>query len=294
MTLPLALSVGCDLRFYPRGEAVLILHLQAARFPGQTVSAESLRVSAGNAGPQIPVESYVAPESGNRLLRIVLPPEQPVTEVTVAYRADVALTPLRHDPSSVAEVSVADMPLAMQSYLLASRYCQSDQLGRLAEQEFGHLATGHGRVTAICNWIYEHLDYVTGSSDAHTTVHDTLVSRAGVCRDYAHLGIALCRALGIPARFVSAYAAGLQPPDFHAVFEAYLAGRWYLFDPTRQSSPDRLARIGIGRDAMDVSFATIYGDVETTKPIIRVEMIDRKSTRLNSSHAITSRMPSSA
>lgn len=270
MTSPFTLTIGCELRFHPRGEGVLMLQLEGARCSGQDIRNESLDVSGD--GRDISVESYVGPEGGNRYLRIRLAPGVAET-VTVAYRAEARIAPLLQDPATVTEIPIGDIPFAVQRYLLASRYCQSDKLERFATQEFGRFAPGHDRITAICNWIYGHIDYVTGSSDAHTTVHDTLVSRAGVCRDFAHLGIALCRALSIPARFVSAYAAGLQPPDFHAVFEAYLSGRWYLFDATRQASLDRMVRIGVGRDATDVSFATIYGDIEPTTPtvIARVE-----------------------
>ena len=123
---------------------------------------------------------------------------------------------------------------------------------------------GHERVTAICNWIYDTIAYRPGSSDTGTSAYDTLAERAGVCRDFSHLGIAFCRALGIPARFVSGYAYGLEPPDFHAVFEAYLDGRWYLFDPTRQAALDAIVRIGVGRDAAEVSFATIFGAMNPT------------------------------
>ena len=103
-----------------------------------------------------------------------------------------------------------------------------------------------------------------------TSAFDTVTQRVGVCRDFAHLGMALCRALGIPARYVSAYAWRLDPPDFHAVFEAFLNGPsgagWYLFDPTRMSSPDALVRIGIGRDAAEVAFCTAYEEVESDAP----------------------------
>lgn len=261
-----ALTIGCELRFRPRGDGILLLHVEAMRAARQTVAEERLRILAGNAGPEVPFERHVT-AAGNRLVRIVLSPRGP-TEIAVIYNARAVAAPLRHDPATVAEIPLRDLPFECLPYLLPSRYCQSDKLGRFAAQRFGALAPGHARVTAICNWLYDHIDYVKGSSDTHTTVHDTLVSRAGVCRDFAHLGIALCRALGIPARFVSAYAADLQPPDFHAVFEAYLAGRWYLFDPTRQASLDRIARIGVGRDAADVSFSTIYGDVEPDKPVV--------------------------
>jgi transglutaminase-like putative cysteine protease len=238
---------------------------------------ESLRISAGNAGPDIPFDSYVAPGSGNRLLRVVVPAAPSVPEIFVAYRAEVVPTPLSHDPMSVTEVPVAELPFAVQTYLLASRYCQSDLLRPFAETQFGHLLAGHSRVTAICNWIRTHVTYSEGSSDTSTTAQDTLGLRVGVCRDFAHLGIAFCRALDIPARFVSVYSPGLYPQDFHALFEVYLAGRWYLFDPTRLTPIDRAIRIGVGRDAMDVSFATIFGDVQTTKPTVYAAASDEAS-----------------
>jgi transglutaminase-like putative cysteine protease len=126
----------------------------------------------------------------------------------------------------------------------------------------------------VCNWIHDWIDYRRGTSDAHTSACDTLVDRAGVCRDFAHLGIALCRASGIPARFISVYAYRLQPVDFHAVFEAWLGGRWYLFDPTRQAALDGLVRIGVGRDAAEVSFASINGSAEPTAMDVHITPSD--------------------
>jgi transglutaminase-like putative cysteine protease len=149
------------------------------------------------------------------------------------------------------------------SHLFPSRYCESDQLGRFAWRRFGELAPGYARVDAICDWINDNVDYLEGSSDGSTSAYDTFTTRSGVCRDFAHLGITFCRALGIPARFVSAYGWKLEPQDFHAVFEAYLDGRWYLFDPTRMSPPEGVIRIGVGRDAADSAFATYFGQLDS-------------------------------
>ncbi|MDZ4151946.1 transglutaminase family protein, partial [Methylicorpusculum sp.] len=110
----------------------------------------------------------------------------------------------------------------------------------------------------------------SGSSDSQTSAYDTATQRAGVCRDFAHLAIAFCRALNIPARFVSAYAYQLDPPDFHACFEAYLGNRWYLFDPTRRAPLDGIIRISTGRDAADVSFVTFFGAVQLNRMNISV------------------------
>jgi transglutaminase-like putative cysteine protease len=207
------------------------------------------------------------PESGNRYVRFQAGPG----ELTVDYDAEVELEVRSDDPARVPEIPPATLPFEALPHLYPSRYCQADRLPRAAQADFGQLAPGHGRVTAICNWIYEQVEYRRGTSDVHTSACDTLVDRAGVCRDFAHLGIALCRALGIPARFVSCYAWRLDPPDFHAVFEAWLGGRWYLFDPTRQAALDGLVRIGVGRDASEVAFSTIHGAVSPTDMSVRIE-----------------------
>ena len=149
-----------------------------------------------------------------------------------------------------------------------------DRLTPFAQAEFGALPQGHERVNAICNWIHDHIAYQRGASDSETTADETLLKRAGVCRDFAHLGTAFCRALGIPARFVSCYAYGLVPRDFHAVFEAYLDGRWWLFDATRQAHLDGLVRIGVGRDAAEIAFSTPFGTMEPTGMEIRIDRAD--------------------
>ena len=113
--------------------------------------------------------------------------------------------------------------------------------------------------------MFEQLDYTPGSTNAFTTAADVLLQRTGVCRDYAHLAITLCRGIGIPARYVAGYALDLQPPDFHGYMEAFLDGKWYLFDPTRLTSILGLVRIGSGRDAADVSVATITGNALLTQ-----------------------------
>ena len=216
--------------------------------------------------PKTSIERWTMPESGNRYLRVIAQPG----DFRIRYEAKAALSPRLEDPASVVEIPAERLPFSVFTHLYPSRYCQSDKLERFAHRTFGDLPGGYQRVNAICNWIRDHVDYISGSSDALTSAFDTVTERAGVCRDFAHLAIALCRALGIPARYVSAYAWRLSPPDFHAVIEAYLHGPagpgWYLFDPTRMSAPDGLVRIGIGRDAAEVAFCTVYGQLEAEKP----------------------------
>src|SRR5260370_16257946 len=144
-------------------------------------------------------------------------------------------------------------------FIYASRFCQSDLLARLAKREFNQDESGFQRVTRICNWIFERIEYLSGTTTPTTSAFDTVTQLAGVCRDFAHLAIAFCRSLGIPARFVSAYAFGLNPPDFHAYIEAFIGGRWILFDPTRLAPQSSFVRIGHRRDPSDTSFPPIFG-----------------------------------
>jgi transglutaminase-like putative cysteine protease len=167
---------------------------------------------------------------------------------------------------------VTGVPDDVLRYLMPSRYCESDVMSRAAQQLFGQLPPGIGRVRAIESWIHESIGYLPGFSNSTTTAQEVFVQRAGVCRDFAHLGITMCRALNIPARLVVGYVHFEEPPqDFHAVFEAWLDGRWVIFDPTRMAPIDRLVRVGTGRDAKDVAFATIFGDVQMTRKELTVD-----------------------
>lgn len=246
-------AVQCSLEYEVKSPSVFILNLEAAALHRQRIVAETLKLT-----PSYPIERFADDEGGSRFFRVIAKPGR----FHVAYQSEVEVNMIEKDPADIPEVPVSDIPLDILPYLNPSRFCQSDLLGRFARREFGDIAPGHARVTAICNWIHDHVDYVRGSSDAQTSAYDTMVLRAGVCRDFAHLGITFCRALNIPARFASGYAWRLEPPDFHAVFEAYLGGEWYLFDATRQAALQGLVRIGVGRDATDAAFATIYGEVE--------------------------------
>jgi transglutaminase-like putative cysteine protease len=248
-------ELGCELNYSIDQPSTLIFNLAIVNNDYQKIVQEDLQ-----SDPQLEIEEYITSVSRNRYFRI----NAPSGNLQISYRATVGLSHYFSEPNSINEVLPADLPLDILSYLYPSRYCQSDRLLHFVATEFGDLIPGYSRVSAICNWIYDNIEYLSGSSDSLTSACDTLVERVGVCRDFAHLGIAFCRALNIPARFVAGYAFGLNPPDFHAWFEAYLGDRWYLFDPTRLVPQSGLIRVGTGRDAADVSFATIFGPVEMT------------------------------
>jgi len=258
-------SVGCEIGYEVAESATLIFNIEAMAGGRQRVISEKLTIT-----PDMSADEKTSGESGNRYLRLTVPRGL----VQLRYTAEIELDALHKAPAVIGEVPIATLPLDTLPFLNPSRYCPSDQLARFANRQFGNIAPGFGRVVEICNWINGEVDYQFGTSDTTTTAADTFSTRAGVCRDFAHLGITFCRALGIPARFVSCYAWQLQPQDFHAVFEAYLGDRWYLFDATRMAALDGLVRIGIGRDAADTAFATIYGQVNSQPIKVWSEAID--------------------
>lgn len=245
------ISLGCNLQYQVHEPTSLLIHISTALNPFQNVVSEQINCSSAQ-----PLEFCNVGPLGNRLQRVLADPG----DLSISYQGTIELQQEVVDSQNVQEATYPDLPHDVLRFLNPSRYCESDRLSRFAAAEFGNVDRGHSRVRTICQWINERLSYTPGSTDASTTACDVLLQRTGVCRDYAHVGISLCRALGIPARYVSGYAVDLQPPDFHGFFEAYLGDRWYLFDATNLAPIGGLVRIGTGRDAADVAFATIIGN----------------------------------
>ncbi len=181
------------------------------------------------------------------------------TELEVDTERDLALAPW------VAPSSAALLPDQALQYLLPSRYCPSDRTFAQAQTIVDTAGPRSGQVGAIVAWIRAHIAYRYGVSDASTDALGTMEAGAGVCRDYAHVGITLCRSLRIPARMVVGYLHGLEPMDLHAWFEAFLDGRWYTFDPTQSAPRGGRIVVAYGRDAADVAFLTSYGWLQTVE-----------------------------
>ena len=249
------IQVGCDLIYSVTNPTSFLFNVAAARTGHQIISAESLWLN-----PTIQYEASGLGTEDTRVYRLTVEP----CDLQLQYRATVDLCPEIYDTSGIIESGYSQLPNEVLPYLNPSRYCESDRLTHFALRMFGNGEPGFSRVTAICDWINSNLDYQAGSTGESTSACDVLIQRVGVCRDYAHLAIALCRALCIPARYVSGYAVALQPPDFHGFFEAYLGSRWYLFDATKMAPVEGFVRIGTGRDAADASFATIIGEAKLT------------------------------
>jgi len=259
--------------------ADFVFNIHAAHTRSQVISAENLSISQ----PVVP-EMHTDLATGNRYMRLRAGPGS----LKVAYSATVDLTHHRADPSQLAEVPISRLPLEVISYIYPSRYCQSDRLLKLANNEFGQVQWGHSRVQTIRDWVNRHVAFTSNSSNFNTSAVDTLIEQVGVCRDFTHLMIALCRALNIPARFATGtdYGANpvLGPPDFHAYVEAFLGDRWYIFDPSGTAIPMGLVRFGTGRDAADVAFATIFGGVRPQAPVIRATAVEDASLELVRPH----------
>ncbi len=253
------ISVGCRLRYTTVIPTNFVFQIEAATADSQVVRRECLTLPGNETGSGYDV--YCDSVTLTRKVRCLLGPGQ----VEARYEATVDVGAGAYDPKSVGEFDFQNLPLAYLEYIAPSRYCPYDTFTEFAHKTFGAVPRGHGRVTAICDWIHGNIRYQSGSTGPWCNGADVFKSREGVCRDFAHLGISLCRALGIPARYAGVYAHGMQPQDFHAVFQVYLRGpdrgEWFSFDATRMSSVDALVRIAAGRDAADVAFAWPQGEV---------------------------------
>ena len=264
------LRFSIDLSYEVIGQpADFIFNIHAAQTAHQFVRKESLTISQ-------PLAStiYYDPILRHRLLRLRANPGP----LKISYRAEVDIRHHVGQPETIGEMPIVELPTEVLPYLYPSRYCESDKLQQLANQTFGHLPPGYPRVESIRKWVLERTRFTSGSSNFTTSAIDTYQQQAGVCRDFAHLMIALCRALNIPARFCSGIDYGadpvLGPTDFHAYVEVLLDGRWYIFDASGVAIPMGFVRIGTGRDAADISFATIFGTIKSDVPVLAIDALD--------------------
>jgi transglutaminase-like putative cysteine protease len=220
--------------------------------------------------PWVPATEYVD-AFGNLCQRYTLPRGDSVIRVESEVEVDAQLAVNPHAPLTPVEM----LPDGVMMYLLQSRYCPSDKMEERAQEVVQGCAPGYPQVERIRAWIHETLRYEYGVSDETTCALDTLGAGAGVCRDFAHVGVALCRALTIPARVVVGYLLDLEPMDMHAWFEAYMGGRWYAFDATQKEPRGGRIVVAYGRDIADVAFLSNYGPLEITKMDVAVEEVGR-------------------
>ncbi|MDG4770398.1 transglutaminase family protein [Solwaraspora sp. WMMD792] len=246
-TTPAAGEIGCRLSYRVEAAATLVLQVTAYR------PAPPPRLVAGTAdGDDVAVTEIDGSWADGGRQHLV---RAPVGDLTISYRATM---PPRPAPAAAGS---AVSQLERITYTRPSRYCPSDRMAGFATARFAGYRSDADGVRAICDYVHSRTSYTAGASGPGTDAAETLLSGAGVCRDYAHLTVALCRAVDIPARVVAVYAPGLAPMDFHLVAEAAVGDRWYVWDATRLAPRPSMVRIATGRDAADVAFATTLDGV---------------------------------
>ncbi|MBC8137531.1 MAG: transglutaminase family protein [Fibrella sp.] len=186
------------------------------------------------------------------------------------FNATIEVEPNPALSKDATETAPQQLPVDVLPFTLPSRYCPSDRLIAFASSEFGRKKTGAAKVQAIADWINAKIRYEYNTTDASTSAEEVILKRAGVCRDFAHLVVALCRAMSLPARYVSGYCLGLDPPDFHAWAQVYLSGKWHNIDATFAGTRPALVPIAYGRDAADVSLLTLWSPATVREQSVAV------------------------
>lgn len=258
------LDASCKLVYRTTQPVPAIFMLRPRSGCGQWMMRQEFHIH-----PQVPVVEF-ADVYGNLCQRIVMPRGE--FHVLVQYRASVASS-IDVEPW-VPRTPVEQLPSDTLHFLLPSRYCESDRLNELAVEITRGAMPGYPQAEAIRSWIHREIRYEYQTSDSSTSALDTAKSRVGVCRDFAHLGVALCRAMDIPARMVVGFLHELEPMDLHAWCEAFIGGRWYIFDATQSTPKGNRIVIAYGRDASDVALATLFGNFELEYMDVRVSPVD--------------------
>lgn len=261
------LHTSCDMSFDITVSTPFILMLRLRSGAQQWVASEEYRIN-----PSVPVYEFTD-NYGNLCQRLTAPPGP-----FVIHTAADIMTADQVDQSPGAPfVDIEYLPDGVLSYLLPSRFCESDRFCQMATSITAGELLGYDQVKAIETWLRNTIRYEPGSSDELLSAVEVNSRGVGVCRDLAHLGIALCRSLSIPARLVVGYLYGLEPMDLHAWFEAYVSGRWYTFDATQDQLRGGYVAIGYGRDAADVAIYNQFGPpVYPITQNIQVQLIHEK------------------
>jgi transglutaminase-like putative cysteine protease len=258
------LRTSCDLTFDITVPVPFVLMLRPRSGAQQWVAREEYRLR-----PSVPVFEFTD-GYGNLCQRLIAP----AGAFEVSTSADVMTADYVDQAFGAPFVEIQNLPDAVLSYLLPSRYCESDRFHQMATDITAGQQPGYDQVAAIVSWLRHNISFFPGSSDIAVSAAEVNARQFGVCRDLAHLGIALCRSLSIPARMVVGYLYRLEPMDLHAWFEAYVGGRWYTFDATQAELNGGYVAVGYGRDAADVAVYNQYGpEIYPTARHVDVEYI---------------------
>lgn len=253
-------------KYYVNAPTPVQMLLRPRRQEGQSIVKEEFSIE-----PTVAFTEY-SDYYGNQCQRAILP----VGQITIVTEVE-ALVELINSPTQLPGfVPIEKLPDDVMLYLLPSRYCQSDlfELNQLAWRIIGNRTPGYDQVEAIRSWIHNKIRYEYGTTNATTTALDIARQRVGVCRDFTHLGIALCRTLSIPARMVVGYLDRLPYTDLHAWFEAYLGEKWYTFDAVQSQTEGYRIVLGYGRDAADVAMVTQFGNMNLLSMEVETRLLE--------------------
>ena len=260
------LRVTCDLYFQVDNATALILMLRPYRGAGQSLIRETYTIK-----PCVEMIEHID-SCGNACQRLVVPQGS----FFIHTSAEVLVSNTHNAAYGAGFVEIQYLPEQVLSYLAPSRYCESDRFNDLAISIVADALPGYNQVARIVDWIRHQVRYLPGSSDLPLSALEIHQRGYGVCRDLAHLGIALCRSISIPARIVVGYLHNLEPMDLHAWFEAYVGDRWYSFDPTQSGVNDNRVIIAFGHDAADVAVFHQFGSgCVLTDMKVRVDSLEK-------------------
>ena len=268
------LSINTRFAFHLSEQADVLLQFEAAATSGQSLLTSDTKLTTLQNTRRVAAQDNVGERlwiRGDGLFE-------------ANYASTIRVDRSIPDFSAMEAVAPQDMPAETTQYLFDSRYCPADQFQPFVSAEFAGTSAGP-RIEDIRDWIAQNFTYQSGTSDTRTDARDSFIERRGICRDYAHVMVTLARASGIPARYVAGYAPQVDPPDFHAVAEVYLhdpasaasdkeTGGWHMLDPTGMSNAASFAKIGVGRDAADVSFLTAFGPCKFLSSAVQVSVLN--------------------
>ncbi|OIP54968.1 MAG: cysteine protease [Helicobacteraceae bacterium CG2_30_36_10] len=263
------LHISCDLTFEITVPTPFIFMLRPRSGANQWIASQEYKIV-----PSVPVLEFTD-IYGNLCQRLIAPPGT----FAIYTSAEVQTTEYIDEAPGAHFVEIQNLPDSVLMYLLPSRYCEADLFTQMAAEITANELLGYNQVRAITLWLRETIRFEPQNSDALLSAVEVNVRGFGVCRDFAHLGIAMCRSLSIPARMVVGYLHDLEPMDLHAWFEAYVGDRWYSFDATQAEMRGGYVAVGYGRDAADVAIYNQFGPaLYSTSQNINVKKIEDNAT----------------
>jgi len=264
-------NIYTELSYEVISPTTFIYNILATKSLTQEIIKESIFVSH-----DIDFEEFSLKKSKTRFVKLFAEKQG---AFSIIYNAEVDVKfKVIGEEQLTKSIPIIELNHEVLPYLSPSRHCQSDKFYKFVSKEFGYLPTEFEKVKAINDWIFKNIDYVPGVTTSSTSAYDTFVQREGVCKDFAHLAIALCRSIDIPSRYFTGYAFQLEPSDIHACYEAYIGGEWIVFDATKLCALNGLVKIANAKDASEVAVASYFGNSYCTYMKVECKCLEEEFT----------------